>query len=150
MGELNSECRVSKQTMVKIHDCTMHYSPISHFSQTVCRFWQTVYSTKSVLLFCGIWMVILKCTSLAVTSGWVLLRRRRRHLCSVCFRWWMVPWMWSRVLTGWWPAWALAWWQRLITWPFTGPTSVSLSLHTHLRPKHKLHYQSTADCQTSP
>lgn len=132
-GHIEFRTRGFKTDNSKIHDCTLHYRPVywtvcALFTQTVCRLWQTVNCAESIFSLCGVWMVILKCTSLALPN------------CFVCFRWWTAPWMWSRVLTVCWPAWALAWWLRLITWPFTAQTSVS---HTHTHWHNRMHEKKT-------
>lgn len=53
-GHIEFRMRYFKTDNGKIHNCTMHYMPISHFSQTVRRPWQTIYSTESIFLLCAV------------------------------------------------------------------------------------------------
>lgn len=57
----------------RIHDWTQHQRPFywtvcALLRQTMPRFWQTVEGAESIYLLCRIWMVILKCTPLALTA----------------------------------------------------------------------------------
>ncbi len=85
-GHIEFRMRGFKTDNGKVHDCTRHYRPIywtvcALFSQTVCRLWQTVNRAERIFLLCGIWMVILKCTSLTLTT----LHRDRVDDCCCCW-----------------------------------------------------------------